>query len=1073
MNVSSLFRFLSFFVLVNFLVKLAPAAERPVVLYDFREQKGDVVRDRSGVGKALDLKIEKTSATEWRDGALEVKGDTIISSSQPATKITEAVKKSGEISIAVWLRPKNHQQEGPARIVTVSRNTSERNFTLGQEKDRYDVRLRASSTSNNGTPSITCPSNSVSLGLTHLVYTRDKSGNAKVYIDGKPRGSRSIKGDLKKLADDYKLALANEIGGGRPWLGELHRVAIYADALTSKEVSDEFRATKPRVAQQDSKPAEEKKEEVVAKQEPSKKDAEEVKEPAKPSEPVVNLPPVKLPGGRTLEHVDFERHVMGILGRQGCNTGACHGALQGESDLQLSLFSYDAKMDYESLTLEDYGPFVDLENPDFSPLLRKPTLQSKHEGGERFAKGGWQYEVLRNWILAGARREEGYGKVEQLIVTPDSATFGGLTRTQDLHVEAVFADGSREDVTAFATFETRDEFVAEVTEEGKVRAVNPGDTSVVVAYRDRVTSFRAMVSESEGVLATIVNFFQNPVSGGPTPANYIDKAVFAKLDALSIEPSEVAADGEFLRRLYIDTIGRVPTLEEAEAFLADKDKNKREKKIDELLTHPLHAALWATKFSDITGNDTRSLDTPGEKRSRMWHDWLRVRFERNAPYNEIVRGILLATSRDGDSIDKWIEASRSWDEDTIDSFESDYAERDTLDLFWARKGLDIEQMAEQTASAFLGVQLQCAQCHKHPYDQWSQSDYRAYANAFAQVESGKSQDARKAIDEENNRRKKIKDKKKRLPSIKEVYLDEKPNFLKDPVTNKTLPPMALGGVELKQEGDYREALYQWMVDKENPYFARAFVNRVWAHYMGVGIVEPVDSFAAGNPPSNEPLLAALAESFLKSGFNIRELEKEILRSKVYQLSSIPNESNSGDTRNYARKYARRMMAENVVDVVNTALGMRDEFERDAPKGSMAIEVAASSVKDGDLSYVFRLFGRPERTTVCDCERSSDPTLPQSLYLMTDGDLQNKIKNGRLKTLLNEDKRLDRLRKGELGDSEKQEILDKLFLATLTRLPNDGERAAAMETVNTHENGEQAYQDILWALINTREFVLNH
>ncbi len=1059
-----------------------------LALYDFEESSGDTVHDRAGSGsdKPLDLRIRKLSATEWKNGALVVKSPTLINSNQPATGLRQAITKSGELTVEAWIKPADEDLDGdgPGRILSLSGSTSHRNFTLGQEDEQYLFRLRSTSTDSNGEPSLDAPDNSVHEALTHVVCTRDNNGNAKIYIDGKQRAARKIGGKLENWDARFKLQLANEASNNRPWLGEFHLVAIYSRDLSPDEITRNFQAgcSPPgTLAAAPSKPAPNPK-----KPEPAKAAPKPAPAPAPAPEPApVPVPlkkpaklaqPIPLPGGRNLTEVDFERHVMGILSRQGCNTGACHGALQGESDLQLSLFSYDPTLDFDSLTAEDLGPMVTPGAAANSAILRKPTEEIKHKGGQRLVKVSWQYQVLLAWIQSGAERVENYGKVTDLLVTPNQYRFTRAGETIPLRVEAVFSDGSKEDVTAFSKFETRDDFIATVSDEGQIKALRPGDTAIVVSYRDRVTSSRALVSsqDSGNLLASALRLIQPAPASSAVLVNYIDREVFAKLSALNLQPSDLANDEEFLRRVYIDTIGRLPSPEESRAFFANPSRNKREEKIDDLLAAPLHAALWATKLSDMTGNNTAALDAMGEKRSWMWHDWFRARIAKNMPYDQIVGGLLMATSREGAELNDWMQTSRQVDQAAMAGFDTPYAERETLDLFWARRNVGVEEKAEQFAAAFLGVQLQCAQCHKHPYDQWSQADYIAFANVFSQVKAGAPKEARKAIDQENKARKGEKDKKKRLPELREVYLDlNDPDSLTDPATKKVPPAQALGGPTLPTDGDFRAALYDWLRQEDNPYFARAFVNRVWAHYMGTGIVDPVDSFAAGNPPSNERLLEALAQDFITHKFDIRRLEREILRSRAYQLSSLPNKSNEGDTRNYARKYPRRMMAEVMIDVIHSALGVNGRFEKDAPQGSQAIEVASTKVQDGELSYAFRIFGRPQRTAVCDCERSTDLALPQTLYLMTDDAVLKKIESGRLNDLLAQNGRRDRLREGNLNDSEIGEIVDELFLGALVRQPTETERLAAITNVRSQENPEAGFRDVVWALINTREFILNH
>lgn len=1019
------------------------------LLYDFSGTSGPKIRDRSGVGQPLDLTIGQASAVERSNGVLVVKSPTILVSAKPASKLTEAVRQSGEFTLEAWIKPANESQRGPARIVTLSKDSSQRNFTLGQDGKRYDVRFLTNRTDRNGSPSLASPQNQLQTELTHVVYSRQRSGETVLYIDGKPQGERTTGESVKNWDSSFHFALANELTNDRAWLGEFHLVAVYSRALTETEIRQNH--------------------EVGANPETSGGLLVE----AKPPKPKISLPPVKLPGGGSITHVDFERHVMGILTRQGCNTGSCHGSLQGESDMLLSLFGHAPEPDYFSIIDDSFGPFADPKAPEKSALLRKPTLQARHKGGEHFSERSWQYKVLKNWIHGGAEFTSGSGDVVGVEISPSQHRFSRPGKTVRLKVEATFADGSREDVTPFCKFEIEDDYVAVVSEDGQVRAKHPGDTAIMVSYRDEVVASRALVATPIGYLEEAKKWLSGPGIQRPS-VHYIDREITAKLDALNIEPSENATDGEFLRRLYIDTIGRLPSPDETLSFLDDKNPDKRKERIDELLRHPLHAALWATKFSDITGNNSNALEKPAEKRSKMWHDWFRDRIAENVPYDEMVGGVLLATSREGEKTDRWIQETRKQDEEALRSFKNSYAERETLDLFWQRRNMTQEQLAEQTASAFLGIQLQCAQCHKHPYDQWTQADYRAYANIFGQVKNDRSSEARKQIDSENNRRKKIKDNKKKLPNLREVYADlERPKQLKHPETNQPLPPTPLGADALEEQGDYRIAFFDWLTQPDNPFFAQAFVNRVWAHYMGVGIVEPVDGFSAANPPSNEKLLAALAKDFVESGYDMRHLERQILNSQAYQRSAMPNESNSGDKNNYARKYPRRMMAEVVVDVLNSALGKSDDFTRDAPKGSSAIEVAGSRIQDGNLAYVFNAFGRPTRTAICDCERSGDPALPQTLYLMTDSRIYDKIRNGRLKEELAKNDRLAKLKKKQLDDNGIGEVVDHLFLATLTRFPDETERQAAITNVRKQDGSEAGLVDVFWALINTREFILNH
>jgi hypothetical protein len=771
--------------------------------------------------------------------------------------------------------------------------------------------------------------------------------------------------------------------------------------------------------------------------------------------------------------VDFERHIMGIFGKAGCNSGSCHGSFQGRGGFRLSLFGYDAEKDYQALTREAMGRRVDVTDPESSLILQKATGAVKHGGERRFSRDSWQYDVLRRWIAEGAQWSKGSGDVTSIVITPPEQAFKKAGETSSLKVVARYADKSEEDITRLCDYRTNDDAVAEVNAQGQVKGLRAGDTAIIVSYRGTVLPVRVMVPAT---LPAGVSFPQ------VAEVNYVDREVRAKLRRLNIIPADLSSDTEFLRRVTIDTIGSLPSPDEVRTFLADKDPNKRAKKIDELLANPLHAALWATKFCDITGNNTAALEQPQgamqSKRSQMWHDWFKKRIADNMSYDQIVKGVLCATSRDGESVDDWIKRVNAIEGAAEKGFVTPYAERASLDLFWRRQQQPtVDQWGEKTAAAFMGVRLECAQCHKHPFDRWTQVDYRAYANIFGYVAFGVAPEDKAAIDAENTRRGLVNGRppagnNKNAPvAVREVFIGSpvpgkgsaRGGLLPHPETNKPLPPRALGGPEIKHEAgkDARVALFDWLRSPDNPFFARSFANRVWGHYFGVGIVDPVDNFSLANPPSNDKLLAALAQDFIDHKFDIRALERTILNSRTYQLSSAVNATNKLDKNNYSHSYVRPMMAEVVVDVLNTALGTTEQFGNDAPPNSRAIEVGSSRVTNA-VAYAFRIFGRPPRTTACDCERALEPALPQKLYLMADQTIVQKLqpKAGRLKDLV-------------AKNPSEDEALEEMFLATLSRFPTDNEKRLFAEYRTGKKDRVAVYADVLWALINTDEFILNH
>ena len=794
---------------------------------------------------------------------------------------------------------------------------------------------------------------------------------------------------------------------------------------------------------------------------------------------------VDLPAGGTVEKVDFERHVMGLFGKSGCNNGSCHGSFQGKNGFRLSLFGFDPDRDYAAVTREIQGRRIDLINPDNSLLLRKATGAISHEGGARFGKDSWQYRLVREWIRQGAPHTKGSGAIVDIAISPREYVFVTRGKPAKLTVTAKFADGSAEDITPFCEFRVQDDGVARVSPTGEVTAGRPGDSGLAVLYRGKVASARLLVP-AEATNATY-----------PTPANYVDREVYSKLKLLNVVPSEPASDAEFLRRVYIDVTGALPSPDDVRTFLTDRSPDKRSRKIEELLTSPRHAALWATKFSDITGNNTLALEQPADmqlKRSQMWHDWLKVRFENNVPYDQIVKGILLATSRDGKSPEEWLDEVKKIDAGAAKFDTTEYTKRDSLDLFWRRQQqVPSIEWGEKVAAAFLGVRLECAQCHKHPYDRWTQADYRAFANLFAGVTFSRNQfsslETKKLADAENAERTKAATGKNanQVNTVREMFVRSiaarapagkgaKPaggSLLTHPDTNQPLPPKAPAGPEFRftPDHDIRADLFDWMRAPDNPFFARSFVNRLWGHYFGIGLVDPMDDFSQANPPTNARLLDALAKDFIDHHYDIRHIERTILNSRTYQTSSVPNETNRFDKVNFARAYVRPMLAEVVVDVVNDALGTTETYNFAAKNdeaakaldGRRMTEIGSSRMNNANLAYALRIFGRPPRTTACDCERAMEPALPQTLYRMTDPGLLQKMRDpkNRVAVLVKDKSKTD------------DAVLDELFLATLTRHPRPDEVATFHEHRSTTSDRTAAFTDAVWALLNTREFILNH
>jgi hypothetical protein len=748
----------------------------------------------------------------------------------------------------------------------------------------------------------------------------------------------------------------------------------------------------------------------------------------------------------------FSRQVVAVLDRLGCNAGACHGSFRGQNGFRLSLFGSDPEIDYHFIARDALGRRLNRSDPEQSLLLLKATARVPHGGGLRLRKGGPEYRLLRDWIAGGARFDPASEPpVQSLQVAPVESVLAAGSGQVQLRVQAVYADGASADVTNLSRFEALDDEVAGVDRDGHVTARGAGDTSILVRHAGQVAAVQVLVPQTSTPGAS------SP-GGAYSSTGFIDEEINARLQKLHIVPSGLCSDVEFLRRLGLDLIGTLPTPAEVRAFVADTHSDKRTRKIDELLARPEYAAFWATKFSDWTGNDTRYLANPYRPRqSRQWHDWFRDKLTRNVPYTAIATGVLTATSCEGKSPTEW-QAWAKKEEERLKGkgWDFEYRRRQTLDLLYVKaRNLDPDNLALQMSYCFLGVKVECAQCHKHPMDRWTQSDFGSFASAFAYVGVSRNFD-RKVLplaEAANNG----------MSGINEVFcLDAPRKVYTDPKTGQPLRPKALGGPELPagKGQDPRVALAAWLTSRDNPFFARALVNRLWAHYFGRGLVEPADALAAANPPSHPALLDDLARRF-SDDFDLVKLHRTLLESHAYQRSSSPNGTNRSDRRNFSHALVRRLGAEQVVDAVAQATGVQPQFGAiDAPPGTRAIEVAPSRLT-GAEAYPLMIFGRPQRQQTCDCERSSQPGLPQTLYLFNDAELLDKIRKpgGRLEKLL-----------GEVPDDG--QLTEELYLWALARFPTREERSEAVHYLRAGNHRERA-QDLFWALLNHREFLVNY
>lgn len=695
--------------------------------------------------------------------------------------------------------------------------------------------------------------------------------------------------------------------------------------------------------------------------------------------------------------VNFPNQITPIFTKYGCNGGGCHGKSGGQNGFRLSLLGFEPREDYEYLVKEGRGRRIFPSAPDRSLLLLKAIGKVPHGGGVRIEDGSPAFSVLRRWIEQGMP----YGSEKDPVVTSievfPKERLMGREDTQQISVVALYSDGAREDVTRMTQFDSNDAEMAEVSVTGIVTTGQlTGSVAIMARYQGQVGIFRAMVPL--GVPMT-----------PPGSKNYIDELVFKKLKDLGLPTSADSTDATFLRRVSVDIAGRLPTLPEAEAFLADADPQKRAKLIDRLLDSGDYADYFAGKWSAILRNKRRQ---EGDKSATFaFHDWIRHSLLTNKPYDQFVGEILAAT---GDP-SRYPPAA------------------------WYREVKDSSAQVEDTAQLFLGLRIQCARCHHHPFEKWSQQDYYGFQAFFSQVGRKKGY----APDQERIFHK---------PGIAQAQ---------NPKTKQNVKPTGLGAVpsEVGAQSDPRHELVRWMADPNNPFFAKAVVNRYWKHFFGRGLVDPEDDMRVTNPPSNPELLDKLAKDFIEHKFDLKHLVRTICNSQTYQFNAEPNDWNRDDKQNFSRFYPRRLNAEVLLDAIDQVTGSPTNFGP-IPMGTRAVQLP----DNGFNSYFLTVFGRPESSSACECERSSEANLAQSLHLLNSGEIQGKLTNaaGRAATLAN-DKSRDHAAK-----------IRELYLLAFSRLPQADESAVALAHIEKHKDAPQrAYEDIVWALINTKEFLFNH
>lgn len=691
---------------------------------------------------------------------------------------------------------------------------------------------------------------------------------------------------------------------------------------------------------------------------------------------------------------NFENDISPLLTRHGCNASQCHGKAEGQNGFKLSVFGYDALADWRAFTAESKGRRTSSAAPEQSLFLAKASGTMPHQGGARIPAGTADYEIIRAWLAAGApfgsTNDARVVKVEleprEKILTPGAKL--------QLRVNATYSDGRKADVTRYCVFQSNNDSLAKVDEHGAVVIGSlPGQTSVMARYLGEVTSFMAIVPRPG-----------KPVGNtGFAEFNFIDRHVNAHLKKLNLRPSEVCDDATFLRRAHLDIIGTLPTAAETRRFLADESSDKRSQLVDALLKRPEFADFWALKWADLLRVDRQKL---GQRDAYAYYRWIREQFAANRPMDQFARALLTA-------------------EGPLDDAPAGHFYKVV-----SKPG----EMANAVSQVFLGIRIACAECHHHPFDRWSQTDYYGMSGFFSQVSVRKG-------------------------ALGEMLLAEGNPGVKHPRTGEPVQPYALG-TEMPAAapaGDRRRVLAEWFTAPENPWFARNLANRLVAHFLGRGVVEPVDDVRATNPAGNPALLDAVAKSLAESKFDLKQFIRTLTASRTYQLSATPNETNAQDEQNYSRALFKRLPAEVLLDAVSQVTGVPEKFDG-VPAGVRAIQLWDSQTQH----YFLKLFGRPVRATACECERNSEASIAQVLHLMNSPALQAKLAHA--------DGRMARL---AAAQPDPERLAEELYLTFFNRLPSDAERQLARRHFAAHPNRQQAVEDLAWSLMNTMEFVFNH
>jgi len=713
------------------------------------------------------------------------------------------------------------------------------------------------------------------------------------------------------------------------------------------------------------------------------------------------------------EITSFRRDVMPVLFRAGCNSGTCHGSARGKDGFMLSLFGYDPKGDYERIVHEMVGRRVNAAVPEQSLLLLKAIGAVPHTGGKLFARDSDYYKTILRWIAAGTPDDSGtVPETVKLVLSEERLVFGKAGLGTTLKATALASDGSTRDVTRLARYFSNNESVAKIDSDGRVVATGPGDTHVFARFSRFTTGVETIVLPSEAGF----------VRPNPQAFNFIDTLVFDKLQKLRIAPSELCDDATFLRRVTLDLAARPPTVEEFKAFTSDNRPDKRAMKVDSLLKDEAFASLWAAIWAEqlrVMGGNYAPVSTD-VKAADAYYQWIRKQISVGRPLNEFVSEMVTAS---GSNLTN--------------------GPVNLYTMLVHKPQFEPKAFAADFSQLFLGVQIQCAECHNHPFDRWTMDDYYGFVSFFTGM--------------------------KRKPGIepreRRIYCDTTAAPARHLVDGRPMPAKVLGSIDpVKAGGDPRKDLAEWLTSPSNDLFSRNLANRIWAQLLGRGIVEPVDDVRASNPPVNGPLLDALSKRLVDSKFDLRTLVRDICNSRVYQLSVRPNPSNLRDTRQFSHAHLRRLRADVLLDSVVAVTGVPRRFSG-FQEGTRAIEyyprLSGSTEGPSHGDPFFATFGRSSRATVCACETKKEPTLSQTLHMAVGDTVRDRLDSGGVVKKLLESK------------THPDQIVEILFVRVLCRQPTPSEKAAMRDLVGAAAGDQAVYEDILWSLLNSTEFAFNH